>query len=177
MGFPGSSAGKKNGCSSGCLQCRRPHFDPWIGKIPLRRDRLPIPVFLGFPGGSDRKESACNVGDLGLIPGLGRSLGGGHGNPFQYSCLENPCGQGNLAGYSPWSHKELDMTERQSTHTFKITMWSNFAPILHMGKSRIAEVMCWNMHPSKNRDSNLEHLTPNLMFSPLGKKDRISCTL
>ena len=47
-------------------------------------------VFMGFPGGSDGKESACNVGDLGLIPGLGRSPGGGHGNPLQYSCLENP---------------------------------------------------------------------------------------
>ena len=46
------------------------------------------------------KEFACNVRDLGLIPGLGRSLGGGHGNPFQYSSLENPHGQRHL-GYSP----------------------------------------------------------------------------
>ena len=43
-----------------------------------------------FPGGSDGKESACNVGDLGLIPGLGKSPGEGNGNPLQYSCLENP---------------------------------------------------------------------------------------
>ena len=50
----------------------------------------------GFPGGSDSKESSCNVGDLGLI--LGRSLGGGHGNPLQYSCLEKPHGQRSLAG-------------------------------------------------------------------------------
>ena len=48
--------------------------------------------FWGFPGGSDGKESACNVGDLGLIPGLERSPGGGHGNPLQYSFLENPHG-------------------------------------------------------------------------------------
>ena len=51
------------------------------------------PIFiskLGFPGDSDGKESACNVGDLGLIPGLGRSPGEGTGNLFQYSCLENP---------------------------------------------------------------------------------------
>ena len=47
---------------------------------------------MGFPGGSDGKESACDVGDLGLILELGRSLGGGHGNPVQYSCLENPHG-------------------------------------------------------------------------------------
>ena len=44
----------------------------------------------GFPGGSVGKESACNVGDLGSIPGLGRSPGEGNGNPLQYSCLENP---------------------------------------------------------------------------------------
>ena len=44
---------------------------------------------MGFPGSSGGKESACNAGDLGLIPGLGRSPGGGHGNPLQYSCLEN----------------------------------------------------------------------------------------
>ena len=66
---------------------------------------------LGFPGNSDGKESACNVGDLGSIPGLGRSPGGGHGNPLQYSCLENPHGQRSLAGYSPRDHKESDMTE------------------------------------------------------------------
>ena len=50
----------------------------------------------GFPGSSAGKESTCNVGDLGSIPGLGRSPGGGHGNPLQYSCLENPHGQRNL---------------------------------------------------------------------------------
>ena len=44
---------------------------------------------LGFPGGSDGKESACSVGDLGLIPGLGSSPGEGNGNPLQYFCLEN----------------------------------------------------------------------------------------
>ena len=63
-------------------------------KDPWRRDGLPTPVFLGFPGGSDGKESTCNAGDLGLIPGLGRSPGGEHGNPFQYSCLENPMHRG-----------------------------------------------------------------------------------
>ena len=57
-------------------------------------------MYMGFSGGSGSKESACNVGDLGSIPGLGRSLGGGHGNPLQYSCLENPHGQRSLAGYT-----------------------------------------------------------------------------
>ena len=49
---------------------------------------------MGFPGGSEDKESACPVGDLGSISGLGRSPGEGNGNPLQYSCLENPMDQG-----------------------------------------------------------------------------------
>jgi len=60
-----------------------------VGKICLRRDRLPTPVFLGFPGGSAGKESACNVGDLGSIPRLGRSPSEGKGYPLQHSGLEN----------------------------------------------------------------------------------------
>ena len=68
---------------------------------PLEKDRLPTPVFLGFPGGSDGKESAGNMGDLGSIPGLGRSPGGGNGNPLQYSCLKKSHGQRSLVGYSP----------------------------------------------------------------------------
>ena len=52
-------------------------------------DRLPTPVFLGFPGGSAGEESACSVGDLGSIPGLGRSPGEGKGYPLQFSGLEN----------------------------------------------------------------------------------------
>ena len=51
---------------------------------------------------------------MGLIPGLGRFPGGGHGNPVQYSCLENPYGQRSLAGFSPWGGKELDTTEATS---------------------------------------------------------------
>ena len=51
-------------------------------------------------GGSDSKESTCNAGDLGSVPGFGRSPGGGHGNPLQYSCLENPNGPSSLVGYS-----------------------------------------------------------------------------
>ena len=61
----------------------------WVGKICWRRERLPTPVILGFSGGSVGKESACHMGDLGLIPGLGRFPGGGNGTPLQYSCLGN----------------------------------------------------------------------------------------
>ena len=69
-----------------------------VWKTPWRRDRLPTPVSLNFPCGSDGKGSTCNVEDLSSIPGLEKSPGGGHGNPPQYSCLENPCGQRSLVG-------------------------------------------------------------------------------
>ena len=61
----------------------------WVGKIHWRRDRLSTPVFLGFPSGSAGKDSACNVGDLDSIPGLGRAPGEGKGYPLPYSGLEN----------------------------------------------------------------------------------------
>ena len=70
---------------------------------------------MGIPGVSEDKESTCNVGDLGLVLGLGRSPGGGHGNSLQYFCLENPQGQRSLAGSCPWGCKELNMTEQLST--------------------------------------------------------------
>ena len=91
---------------------------PFLGwEDPWGRDRLPTPVFMGFPGSSDGEESACNVGDLGLIPGLGRSPEGGHGNPLQHSCLENPHGQRSLEGYILWGCKESDTTGCAHTHT------------------------------------------------------------
>ena len=61
-------------------------------------------VVWGFSGVSGGKESACNVEDLSSVPGLGRSPGGGRGNPLQYSCLEDPYGQKSLAGYNPQHH-------------------------------------------------------------------------
>ena len=65
-------------------------FNSWVGKIRWRRDRLPTPVFLGFLCGSAGKESACNAGDLGSTPGLGRSSGEGKGSSI-------------LAGRIPWT--------------------------------------------------------------------------
>ena len=82
-----------------------------------------VPVLLkGFAGGSDGKESSCNVGDLGLIPGLGRSPGGGHGHLLQYPCLENPHGQRSPAGSGPQGRKELDTTEQLSR---ALCCWNN----------------------------------------------------
>ena len=62
-----------------------------------------------FPGGSNDKESACNAGDLGSTPGSGRSPGGGHGNPLQYSCLENPMDRG------AWWATVHEVTESDAT--------------------------------------------------------------
>ena len=67
--------------------------------------------YMGFPGGSDDKESACNSGDPGSILGSGRSPGGGNGYPLQYSCLENSMNRWGLEGYSPWGLEESDKTD------------------------------------------------------------------
>ena len=78
-------------------------------------------------GGSDGKESVCNVGDSGSISRSGRSPGEGHGNPLQYGNLPREFHrQRSLVGYSPWSHKESDTTERL-THTINIC--SNKIPV------------------------------------------------
>ena len=69
---------------------------------------------MDFPGGSDGKESASSAGDLGSIPWV-QNIPWRHGNPLQYSLLENPNEQRSLAGYSPWGRKESDTTERLST--------------------------------------------------------------
>ena len=66
---------------------------------------------MGFPVGSDCKESTCNVGDLGLIPGLGTSPGEVNGYPFQYSCLEDSVDRAAWQANNPRGHEELDTTE------------------------------------------------------------------
>ena len=73
----------------------------------------------GFPGGSDDKESACNAGDSGSIPGLERSLGERNGYPLQDSCLESPMERGHWLAIARGVVK-LDMTERLNTHTHKV---------------------------------------------------------
>ena len=91
------------GCSS-VLLWTEPHFtlrkNTFSSSFIVNSTRSQCPVWgRGFSGGSDGKESACNAGDLGSIPGLGRSPGDGKGYPLQYSCLENPLGQRSLAGH------------------------------------------------------------------------------
>ena len=120
------------------LQCRRPWFSSWVRKICWRRDRLSTPVSLGFPCGSAAKESPCNSGDPGSIPGSGRSAGDGIGYLLQYpwaslvaQLLKNLSAMRetwvwSLGWEDPWrrerlpnpvfwpGHKELDTTEQLS---------------------------------------------------------------
>ena len=103
-----------------------PAVETWILNHWTAREVLPPFLFtfswgsmVGFPGGSEGKASACNVGDLGSIPGSGRSPGEGNDNPLQYSLAGKSHGQRSLAGYSPWGHKELDMTEWLNKETWK----------------------------------------------------------
>ena len=81
----------------------------------------------GLPCRSNGKQSACNAGDLGLIPGLGRSSGKGNGRALQYSFLENPMDRGAWGGYSLLGHKQLDKTEGLTlSQTFTYHFVSNW---------------------------------------------------
>ena len=74
----------------------------------------------GFSGGSDGKESSCNAGDLGLIPGSGRSPGKKEQLPTPVFLPGEFHGQRSLVGYSPWGHKELDITEQLSMYATSV---------------------------------------------------------
>ena len=100
----------ESACNAG-----HPGLIPGWERLRSKWDRLSTPVFTGFPAGSNDKESACHAGDLGLIPGLGKCPMEGHGNPLQYSGLENLHGQRGLAGYSAWGGQESDRTEQLRT--------------------------------------------------------------
>ena len=94
---------------------------------------------LGFPGGSAGKESTCNVGDLGSIPGLGRSPGEGNGYPLQYSDLENSMDY-------PWGCKELNTTEQLSLSL------DSFLPAIIAGEP------CWLLQSIQIRDTGWQAL-------------------
>ena len=120
-----------------------------------------LPYKWDFPGGSDSKESTCNEGDLGSIPGLGRSPRGGHGNPLQYSCLENPHGQKRLVGYSPWGCKKSDMIRhdwvtKHSTAQMKLSLSNHrslLVPCLNCQKLGAASAASGNLE-AKNLRTN-----------------------
>ena len=93
---------------------------------------------LGFLGGSAGKESVCNVGELGLIPGLRRSPGEGNGNPLQYSCLENPMDRGTWWATVHGVAKESDTTEHAHMTKYKILFGLNTFWKLNKNKLKIS---------------------------------------
>ena len=130
--------------------------------------------YLGFPGSSDGKESAGNVGDLGSIPGLGRFPGEGHGNPLQYSCLESPHGQRSLARYCPQGHKESDTTQRLSTalhstslHLSIMALRTCIFPPIHVIFIKANHITCicdLNRQISTHKDwDDSKHLTSDVI--------------
>ena len=108
-----------------------------------------------LPGGSDGKESTP-----AFDSGLGRSPGGGHGNPLQYSCLENPQGQRNLEGYSPWCCKELDTTgETKHAPIFENSNNSNKVFLPKVIQLSLSPLEAYSL-PRKGRPSLLSVHTP-----------------
>ena len=81
-------------------------------EMPLKMKQKSREIKGGFLGGSDGKESACNAGDLGSLPGWGRSPGEGDGNPLQYSCLENPTDRGAWQATVKGGRKESDRADQ-----------------------------------------------------------------
>ena len=150
-------------------------FNSWVAKFPWRRDGLPTPVFLGFPGGSDSKESAYSVGDLGLIPGLGRSPGGGHGSPPQIFAwripwTEEPGGLQSIGSQRvrhDWATKHvLSPKSHKDSHVkFQFYMWvgkvldslvRSTGEFFHSGSHTIPVFVC-------------------ICFSALGLRCRVFC--
>ena len=84
-------------------------------KIPISRHGVFVWISLMGPVVKNPPANSEDIRDTGSIPRFGRSPGGGHGNPLQYSCLENPHGQRSLVAYSPPGRKESDTTEQLST--------------------------------------------------------------
>ena len=115
-----------------------------FGKFPWRMDRIPTPVLLGFSGGSDGKESVCNAGDLGLITGLERFLGGGHDKLLQYSSLENLHGQRSLEGLQFMESQSI----RHDWATKHSTLGNFMMNILRNGPT-VFQTSCTILHAPK----------------------------
>ena len=114
--------------------------------------------------GSAGKESQCRR--PGSIPGSRRSPGGGHGNPLQYSCLENPHRQRSLAGCSPWGCKELDTTEQLSTVTHLLSLKELLVNLHHLveestlHQNGAGELKCmWNSRNLKTKPDFISELS------------------
>ena len=103
----------------------------------------------GFPGGSDGKESACNVGDLGSIPGSGRSPGEGKGNPLWYSCLENPMDRGAWWAIVHGVAKSQTRLSNFTSLCSKQTGWRCLMSVLPHWKQNCLEIEEWSLFPTR----------------------------
>ena len=104
------------------LDSHRHNYHP---PFRVKDSQYNLAVFIGCPGGSDHKESACNAGDLGSVPGLRRSPGEGNDNPLQYSCLANPMNRG------AWRSMELQSRTQPSDWHFTVLLLSPFVVIYY----------------------------------------------
>ena len=120
-----------------CQLCHSPALYPQTSHSIQSLGPPSYKVIGGLPSGSEGKEPACNAGDLGSIPGSGRSPGEGNSNPLQYFCLEKIYGQRSLADNSPWVCKESDMTE-QPTCSLSYLRWNGLT-----GPSRLWVQFLW----------------------------------
>ena len=110
--------------------------------IPWRRDRLPTLVFLGFPCGSASKESTCNLGDLGPIPGLGKSPGEGKGYPLQYSGLENS--MNCIVHEVAKSQTQLSDFDFHKLKGLEVYMWTGREILVKRGKDNSLDASRWH---------------------------------
>ena len=144
-------------------------FDSWVRKIYWRRDRLPTPVFLGFPCGSAGKESTCNAGDLGSIPWLGRSPGEGKGYPLQYSGLENSMDcismESQRVGrdWVTFMNRPITSTEIETHSMGTPLLWYENMTKRPQEKENL-QVNITDEHRCKNPQQNISKLNPTIHY-------------
>ena len=149
---------------SSCLKCRKSWLDSWVRKIYWRRDRLPTSVLLGFPSGSAAKESAHNAGDLGSIPGSGRSPQKRNGYPFQYSGLDNSM------DYSPWGSQRV--RHDWATFTLILVCSITVCSVTQNSKSETQDLDSWCLHGKKKDKSSSYFMMLKLILTMWGKKQK-----
>ena len=129
----------------------------------------------GFAGSTVVKNLPANAGDTGSVPELGKSPGVGNGYPLQYSCLMNPCGQRSLAGYSPWSLKVLDMTERLKNNNSSVLgcISSLYLALRHRHATMYLGFPPGNQHShSLQHVDDVTHCFPLNIFTPVFPSQR-----